>query len=131
MAASDHGQRVDRQVPCQSAATLEQLTDEFTESQLIVDGGHMHGGSCSAESEALESLVEAEIASALASLPRISRVVLQYACIDEPLYREIAELMGIPIGTVMSRLHRARSKLHLLLADVASERGFTVRPAAP
>ena len=91
----------------------------------------MRGGSCSAESEALESPFEAEIAAALASLPRISQVVLQYACIDELLYREIAELTGVPIGTVMSRLHRARSKLHLLLAHVASERRFTVRPAAP
>ena len=91
----------------------------------------MRGGSCSAESEALGSPFEAEMAAALASLPRISQVVLQYACIDELLYREIAELTGVPIGTVMSRLHRARSKLHLLLADVASERRFTVRPAAP
>jgi RNA polymerase sigma-70 factor (ECF subfamily) len=110
---------------------LEQLTDEFTDSQLIVDGGHMRGSSCSADSEALESLFEAEIAAALASLPRISQLVLQYASIDELLYREIAELTGVPIGTVMSRLHRARSKLHLPLANVASERGFTVRAAAP
>jgi RNA polymerase sigma-70 factor (ECF subfamily) len=56
-------------------------------------------------------------------------VVLQYACIDGLQYREIAELVGLPIGTVMSRLHRARNQLHVLLADVACERGFTRRPA--
>ena len=108
---------------------LEQLTGEFTDSQLAANGGHMRGGSRSAESEALEPLFEDEIAAALASLPRKSQVVLQYACIDGLQYREIAELVGLPIGTVMSRLHRARSQLHLLLADVACERGFTRRPA--
>jgi RNA polymerase sigma-70 factor (ECF subfamily) len=108
---------------------LEQLTGEFTDSQLAGNGGHLRGGSRSAESEALEPLFEDEIASALASLPRKSQVVLQYACIDGLQYREIAELVGLPIGTVMSRLHRARNQLHVLLADVACERGFTRRPA--
>ena len=109
---------------------LEQLTGEFTDSQLLVNGGHLRGGSRSAESEALEPLFEDEIATALASLPRKSQVVLQYACIDGLQYREIAELVGLPIGTVMSRLHRARRQLHVLLADVACERGFTRRPTA-
>ena len=108
---------------------LEQLTGEFTDSQLVVNGGHMRGGSRSAESEALEPLFEDAIAAALASLPRKSQVVLQYACVDGLQYREIAALVGVPIGTVMSRLHRARSQLHLRLADVACERGFTRRPA--
>ena len=107
----------------------EQLTGEFTDSQLVINGGHMRGGSRSAESEALEPLFEDAIAAALASLPRRSQVVLQYACIDGLQHREIAALVGVPIGTVMSRLHRARGQLHLLLADVACERGFTRRPA--
>jgi RNA polymerase sigma-70 factor (ECF subfamily) len=76
----------------------------------------------------LEPLFEDEIASALASLPRKSQVVLQYACIDGLTHREIAEVVGLPIGAVMSRLHRARRQLHLLLANVACERGFTRRP---
>src|ERR1700733_13252251 len=108
---------------------LEQLTGEFTDSQLAVHGGHLRGGSRSAGAEALEPLFEDEIAAALAALPRKSQVVLQYACIDGLQYREIAELVGLPIGTVMSRLHRARSQLYVLLADVACERGFTRRPA--
>jgi RNA polymerase sigma-70 factor (ECF subfamily) len=108
---------------------LEQLADEFTDSQLAFNGGQVRGGSPSAESEALEPLFEDEIAAALASLPRKSQVVLQYACIDGLAYREIAELVGLPIGTVMSRLHRARGQLHALLADVACERGFTRRAA--
>jgi RNA polymerase sigma-70 factor (ECF subfamily) len=78
----------------------------------------------------LEPLFEDEIATALAALPRKSRLLLEYACIDGLRHREIAELVGLPIGTVMSRLYRARKQLHALLADVACERGFTRRPAA-
>jgi RNA polymerase sigma-70 factor (ECF subfamily) len=107
----------------------EQLTDEFTDSQLAASGAHMPGGITSAESEVLGRLFEDEMAAALASLPRKSLVVLQYACIDGLQYREIAELTGVPISTVTSRLHRARRQLHLLLPDVACERGFTRRAA--
>jgi RNA polymerase sigma-70 factor, ECF subfamily len=109
---------------------LEQLTGDFTDSQLLINGGHMCAGSCSAESEVLEPLFEDDIAAALASLPRESQMVLQYACIDGLTHREIAEVVGLPIGAVMSRLYRARRQLHRLLEDVACERGFTRRPAA-
>jgi RNA polymerase sigma-70 factor, ECF subfamily len=108
----------------------EQLTGEFTESQLRWNGGHSCGGSCSAESVVLDPLFDDEIAAALASLPTRSQTVLQYACIDGLTYREIAEILGLPIGTVMSRLHRARRQLRRLLEDVACERGLTGRPAA-
>lgn len=106
----------------------EQLTGQFTGSQLVGHGGHMHDGPRSAESEVLESLFDDEIASALEVLPKKSRLVVQYACIDGLRYHEIAQVMGIPVGTVMSRLHRARGQLRLLLGDVAHERGFTRRP---
>ena len=109
---------------------LEQLTGEFTDSQLAVNGGHLRGGSRSAESEALEPLFEDAIAAALAALPRKSRVLLEYACIDGLQHREIAELVGLPIGAVTSALHRARRQLHVLLVDGACERGFTRRTAA-
>jgi RNA polymerase sigma-70 factor (ECF subfamily) len=109
---------------------LEQLTGEFIESQLRLRSGHACGASCSAESEVLEPLFENEIAAALASLPRKSQMVLRYACIDGLTHREIAEVVGLSIGAVMSRLHRARRQLHGLLEDVASERGFNRRAAA-
>jgi RNA polymerase sigma-70 factor (ECF subfamily) len=102
----------------------EQFTDELTDSQLAVSGGHLPGGIPSAESAALERLFGDEIAAALASLPRNSRVVLQYACIDGLTYREIAELTGVPVATVTSRLHRARRQLHALVAEVACEQGL-------
>jgi RNA polymerase sigma-70 factor (ECF subfamily) len=98
--------------------SLEQLADEFTDPQLAASCWRLRGGSRSAESEALERLFEDEIAAALASLPKQSQVVIQYACIDGLAYREIAELVGVPMSTVTSRLHRARRQLRLLIADV-------------
>jgi RNA polymerase sigma-70 factor, ECF subfamily len=47
-----------------------------------------------------------------------------YADVHGYRYREIAEIMGTPIGTVMSRLHHARQRLRILLADVAAQRGL-------
>jgi RNA polymerase sigma-70 factor (ECF subfamily) len=57
----------------------------------------------------------AETAKAIGSLPEEYRAVLVLVCVDELSYREAAEVLGIPIGTVMSRLARARAKLDLML----------------
>ncbi len=51
-------------------------------------------------------------------------MVVYYADVEGFRYREIAEILNIPVGTVMSRLHRGRRQLRVLLADVASEFGF-------
>ena len=52
------------------------------------------------------------------------RMAVYYADVEGFPYKEIAEILGTPIGTVMSRLHRGRQQLRSLLADVARERGF-------
>ena len=76
----------------------------------------------SAEAEALERLADSDILAALRELPEDFRVPIYLSDIEGYPYREIAEMMGIPIGTVMSRLHRGRAKLRRKLAMYAPGR---------
>jgi RNA polymerase sigma-70 factor (ECF subfamily) len=73
----------------------------------------------SAEAEALERLADSEVLRALRELPEEFRVAIYLADIEGYPYREIAEMMDTPIGTVMSRLHRGRAKLRERLAGHA------------
>jgi RNA polymerase sigma-70 factor, ECF subfamily len=78
----------------------------------------------SAEVQAFEALSDTEVRNALQALPVNFRMVVFYADVEGCSYREIAEIAGVPIGTVMSRLHRGRARLRELLADLARERGL-------
>jgi RNA polymerase sigma-70 factor (ECF subfamily) len=78
----------------------------------------------SAELEALEALPDSRIRAALAALPEPQRLVLYYADIEGFTYAEIAQTLGIPIGTVMSRVFRARKRMRVALADMATTRGM-------
>lgn len=73
----------------------------------------------SAETEALRRLPSEEIERAIASLPEDWRMMILLADVEDFSYREIAETMNIPMGTVMSRLHRARKRLHDLILESA------------
>jgi RNA polymerase sigma-70 factor, ECF subfamily len=75
----------------------------------------------SAEVQALERLGDSEILMALRELPTEFRVAIYLADIEGYPYRQIADMMGIPIGTVMSRLHRGRAKLKQRLTSYAPE----------
>jgi len=77
------------------------------------------GPARSAEAEALDRLADSEILRALRELPEEFRTAVYLADIEGYPYREIAEIMGTPIGTVMSRLHRGRGKLRQRLASYA------------
>ena len=76
----------------------------------------------SAEAEALDLLADSEILRALRDLPEDFRMAVYLADIEGYAYKEIAEIMGTPVGTVMSRLHRGRGRLREQLAPYAPER---------
>ncbi|MFT3661400.1 MAG: sigma-70 family RNA polymerase sigma factor [Gordonia sp. (in: high G+C Gram-positive bacteria)] len=99
-------------------------TDEITDWQLAASAEHTSSGLRSAEVEALDALPDSEIKDALSKLPEDRRMAVYYADVEGLPYKEIAEIMDTPIGTVMSRLHRGRRQLRELLADVARDRGI-------
>jgi RNA polymerase sigma-70 factor (ECF subfamily) len=76
----------------------------------------------SAEAEALERLADSDILQALRDLPAEFRVAIYLADVEGYPYKEVAAMMGTPIGTVMSRLHRGRAKLRRRLAGYAPRR---------
>lgn len=85
---------------------------------------HTSAGLRSAEDEVLESLPAEAIRSALAQLSDEYRQAVLLADVEGLRYKEIAEIMGTPVGTVMSRLHRGRRQLRDLLEGYAKEHGY-------
>ena len=79
----------------------------------------------SAEDEVLDAITDDQVRDALDSLPDTFRMAVVLADVEGFSYKEIAEILDVPIGTVMSRLHRGRRALQKALYEYAVERGIT------
>lgn len=102
----------------------ESSADELSDFQLYTTSGHDSTGLESAEVEALKLMPDSTISEAMNDLPEDYRMVVYYADVVGLAYKEIAEIMDTPLGTVMSRLHRGRKLLRVALKDVAREVGI-------
>lgn len=103
---------------------VESSADELTDFQLYTTSGHDSTGLESAEVEALKAMPDSTISGAMNDLPEDYRMVVYYADVAGLAYKEIAEVMDTPLGTVMSRLHRGRKLLRQALKEVAREQGI-------
>jgi RNA polymerase sigma-70 factor (ECF subfamily) len=115
---------------------IQAPTNEITDWQLVHAESHTSSGLRSAEVEAMDRLPDNDVKSALEQLPDEFRTAVYLADVEGFPYKEIAQIMGTPVGTVMSRLHRGRRQLRDQLSEIARDRGFLrnshaeVRPSA-
>jgi RNA polymerase sigma-70 factor (ECF subfamily) len=110
--------RKDQRRPQLSAGELEDW-------QLAKAQSHTSDLGKSAEVEALESLPDSDIKRALQEIPEEFRIAVYLADVEGFSYKEIADIVDVPAGTVMSRLHRGRKLLREKLADYAKELGYS------
>ncbi|MBM3695689.1 MAG: sigma-70 family RNA polymerase sigma factor [Actinobacteria bacterium] len=113
----------------QSRQPTEVELGELEDLYLYRRLGQESGAARSAEEEALERFVDEDIKAAVESLPEVFRLPVLLADVEGFSYKEIARIMEVPIGTVMSRLHRGRKALEKALWEITERRGTVGTPA--
>lgn len=98
--------------------------DTIYDWQLVAGAERSPKALRSTEVEVLELLPDDDVRNALDALPVEFRLAVYYADVEGLAYREISAIMCTPLGTVMSRIHRGRSQLRVLLAALAADRGY-------
>ena len=101
--------------------------DQIEDWQLARAEAHTSEGLRTAEMEALDRMPDSAVTEAMNALSPDFRLAVYLADAEGFSYKEIAGIMGTPIGTVMSRLNRGRNQLRVALADFARENGLTQR----
>lgn len=102
-----------------------QLSNGELEDWQVADAqSHTSDQGKSAEVEALENLPDSDIKRALQEIPEDFRIAVYLADVEGFSYKEIADIVGVPSGTVMSRLHRGRKLLREKLATYAADLGY-------
>jgi RNA polymerase sigma-70 factor (ECF subfamily) len=101
---------------------------ELEDWQIAAAQTHTSDLGKSAETEALENLPDSDIKRALHEIPEEFRMAVYLADVEGFSYKEIAEIVNVPAGTVMSRLHRGRKLLREKLTDYAKELGYSTEP---
>jgi RNA polymerase sigma-70 factor (ECF subfamily) len=97
---------------------------EVEDWQLSDAASHTSDQGKSAEDVALENLPDSDIKRALLEIPEEFRIAVYLADVEGFSYKEIAEIVGVPTGTIMSRLHRGRKQLREKLTEYARELGY-------
>lgn len=101
-------------------------SENVTDWEMYQASSHDPTGLRSAEAEAFNSLTDSVVVQALEEMPVTYREAVVLADVEGFSYQEIAEIMGTPPGTVMSRIHRGRAMLRKRLTDYARANGISV-----
>jgi RNA polymerase sigma-70 factor (ECF subfamily) len=103
---------------------VEVLTEQLADLEFNPAVRQSSVASASAERAALETFGDDHVRAALGALPEGQRMAVFYVDVEGFRYAEVAALLDIPVGTVMSRLHRGRRTLRCLLVEQGRERGY-------